>query len=62
MSWVVVGAWPNFDEVERGVSFEPNTVHRNATETLLSVGDSDGVVKLVSYPCISKQVCMCLRV
>jgi microtubule-associated protein-like 6 len=50
----VQGAWPEYEEVEKGNAFEPSTVHRSRDETFLSVGDTSGAVKIYHYPCVSK--------
>jgi len=54
--WPIQGAWPYFDDVEKGKAFEPTTVHRSPgpEEKLLVVGASDGAVKLYNFPCLSK--------
>ena len=54
--WPVQGAWPYFDDVEKGKAFEPTSVHRSCApnEALLAVGDSGGAVKIYNYPCLSK--------
>ena len=50
------GAWPYFDDVDKGRAFEPTAVHRSADETLLAVGDTSGAVKIFNYPCLAKDV------
>jgi len=53
--WPVQGAWPYFDDVEKGRAFEPTSMHRSPDESQLAIGDQSGCVKLVNFPCISKQ-------
>lgn len=51
-----IGAWPYFDDVEKGIAFEPTTAHRSPNQNLLAVGDKAGAVKIYNYPCLAKQV------
>jgi len=52
--WPIQGAWPYFEDVDKGRAFEPTSVHRSKNEALLAVGDLNGAVKLFNYPCLSK--------
>ena len=52
--WPVQGVWPYFDAIEKGLAFDPTTVHRSPDESLLAVGDLGGNVKLYNYPCLNK--------
>ena len=52
--WPVQGAWPYFDQVDKGLAFEPTAVHRSPDEELLAVGDTNGAVKVFNYPCLTK--------
>jgi microtubule-associated protein-like 6 len=52
--WPVQGAWPYFEEVTQGTSFEPTSVHRSPDSSFLAVGDTGGGVKIFNYPCINK--------
>jgi len=54
---LVPGAWPYFNDVEKGVAFEPTAVHRSPGHDLLAVGDNGGAVKLMNYPALFKEVC-----
>ncbi len=54
--WPVQGMWPYFSEIESGAACEPTAVHRSPAQDMLVVGDQSGTVKLVQYPCISKEV------
>ena len=55
--YVLVGAWPYFDDVEKGIAFEPTTAHRSSSQNLLAIGDKAGAIKIYNYPCLTKQVC-----
>lgn len=57
---LVTGAWPYFDDVEKGIAFEPTSAHRSPNQSLLVIGDKSGAVKIYNYPCLSKQVKKCL--
>ncbi len=52
--WPVQGTWPYFDEVDKGLAFDPTSVHRSPDESLLAVGDLGGNIKLYNYPCLNK--------
>ena len=56
ISFLLLGAWPYFDDVEKGIAFEPTTAHKSSNQSLLAVGDKAGAVKIYNYPCLSKQV------
>ena len=53
--WPVQGAWPYFDDVAKGTAKEPSTMHRSYDEQLLGVGDMDGHIKLLHWPCQEKE-------
>jgi len=55
-SFIHSGAWPYFDDVEKGIAFEPTTAHRSSSQNLLAIGDKAGAVKIYNYPCLTKQV------
>ena len=48
------GTWPYFDQVDKGLAFEPTAVHRSPNEELLVAGDMNGAVKVFNYPCLTK--------
>ena len=50
----LTGTWPYFDQVDKGLAFEPTAVHRSPNEELLIAGDSAGAVKVYNYPCLTK--------
>ena len=55
--WPLQGAWPYFDEVEKGKAFEPTTAHRSPgpDENFLAIGDTAGAVKMYNFPCLTKE-------
>ena len=52
--WPVQGIWPFFDDVDKGLDFEPVSAHRSPDENYMAVGDQGGGVKLFNAPCLSK--------
>ena len=53
--WPVQGTWPYFDDVNKGLAFEPTCMNRSRDQSLLVVGDSSGTVKIYNYPCTEKE-------
>ena len=53
---LVPGIWPRMEDVAKGLTMDPNCVHRSPDQQSLAVGSADGAVRLFRYPCASKEV------